>query len=592
MLPSPTREVAVLSMLLSCSLVMAQEAPPQALFVGNSYTYSNELPRRVSEALQETVPGLDGVGAAHLTGGGLRLPDHVARVDAADARWVEALTGEPGRWTWTILQDQSQIPGFPETEAIWQASAAAVTVLDGYAAAQETETVLFMTWGRRDGDPANLDLYPDFETMNARLDAGYQAYATRGSEAERTLWIAPVGRAFGSVYDRIESAGDSPELTDSDFHRLYVGDGSHPSPLGTALAAGVFVRTLTGWTPAWREPPVGVDAGDVDWLLEAVDAAVVPFRDLPYPWAVRRDSYVEPVDVDEDLGWVVSGRTFCATVGVDGALDADARVTLGAMHDGVAGCGRLWVLDDGRMDVAAIEVEADAVGDVVVEGGHLTVGSVQAPVMVSGGALSLTGMAAAPITMAAGSLVLAAGSSGTSLETSGGTITLPAGTPDTASVSFSESASFAGRLTVTGLSTAPAALVAAASIQLDGGLVHDLPADWSLEVREVDGIQVLQAAMAGGTDEEGTEPGGEGSSGEGTTASGARTGDDGDAAAGTDQERSTDKGVGCAVAGCGVGGLGVVLGALVARRRRWRRAGSPQVPTGTSGGMGNGRPRR
>ena len=31
----------------------------------------------------------------------------------------------------------------------------------------------------------------------------------------------------------------------SDFHRLYAPDGSHPSRLGSGLAAGVFTATLT-----------------------------------------------------------------------------------------------------------------------------------------------------------------------------------------------------------------------------------------------------------------------------------------------------------------------------------------------------------
>ena len=200
----------MLSILMMGSLAAAQEAPPQLLHLGNSYTFQNDLPRRVVESMQRTVPAMDGVGTTVLAAGGLRLPDHVDRVERGDEQWTQALRGEPGRFDWVVMQDQSQIPGFTTSTSVYQESLAAVPILDSWAVEQAAESVLFMTWGRRDGDSTNPDLYPDFETMNARLDAGYQAYATQVSEADRTIWIAPVGRAFGAVYDRLEREGRTP----------------------------------------------------------------------------------------------------------------------------------------------------------------------------------------------------------------------------------------------------------------------------------------------------------------------------------------------------------------------------------------------
>ena len=64
----------MLSILVMGSLAAAQDAPPQLLHLGNSYTFQNDLPRRVVESLQRTVPAMDGVGTTVLAAGGLRLP--------------------------------------------------------------------------------------------------------------------------------------------------------------------------------------------------------------------------------------------------------------------------------------------------------------------------------------------------------------------------------------------------------------------------------------------------------------------------------------------------------------------------------------
>ncbi len=554
---------------LLSTVAFAQDSPPRVLFLGNSYTFYNDLQLRVAELMESSVPALDRVEGARLAAGGLRLPDHVDRVDRGDTQWVDALTGAPGRWTWMVLQDQSQIPGFPETETYWQASADAVTTLDGYALAQEAETVLFMTWGRRDGDSTNPSMYPDFETMNARLDAGYRSYATHGSAPDRTLWIAPAGRAFGAVYDRLEAEGIPPEDAGTDFHQLYDGDGSHPSAVGSALVAGVFVRTLTGFSPTWDSAPAGVDAADLPWIADAVDASVVPFADLPYPWAVDHTDYTVPDDVSA-AGWVVSGRQMCTTVGVAAVVEDVETATVGALHDGVPGCGRLWMLDGGALSVETVAVDAGALGELVVQGGQLTVGAVAVPLTLAGGEASVGGDASQPIAVEAGTLTLVPGMSGTSLSMTGGTLALTAATDSGAALGFSDTVSLAGSLAIGEPSTTPAYLLSAPGILLDDALETDLPEGWRLEVQAgAGGVDVLTALddSAGGDDggstgdDSGTDDGGMDDGGmdeespEGTTSS-------------SSGRPSDDKGSGCAATGSAMGGLALTLWAVAGRRRK------------------------
>jgi uncharacterized protein (TIGR03382 family) len=196
-----------------------------------------------------------------------------------------------------ILQDQSQVPGFPQTEPEWQASYDGAIVLDGLADTAGAETLFFLTWGRREGDLQNPNLFPDFPTMQAALTGGYVAYRDATSTGDRPTWIAPVGPAFALVYDDVVAGGGDPLDPSSRFWRLYVDDGSHPSALGTYLAACVFYDAITGEACAGREATT-VDPLDAEWLQEAADAVV--FDDslgFTYPWTP-----VPPPDDDTDAG--------------------------------------------------------------------------------------------------------------------------------------------------------------------------------------------------------------------------------------------------------------------------------------------------
>ena len=57
-----------------------------------------------------------------------------------------------------------------------------------------------MTWGYRNGDESNSWRYPDYETMQQYLEAGYLAYAENHSSDRRPVFIAPVGMAFENIF--------------------------------------------------------------------------------------------------------------------------------------------------------------------------------------------------------------------------------------------------------------------------------------------------------------------------------------------------------------------------------------------------------
>jgi hypothetical protein len=221
------------------------------LFVGNSYTFVNDLPsvyRAAASALPFAPLRVESVAF-----GGYTLAQHA--MDAATDGTALATflrTGTPDQTAWdvVILQDQSQIPGFPDGNPELTASLDGASALGALLRARGAAAVLYLTWGRERGDDANPGLYPDFLTMEARLEAGYRAMAARLDAEGVRVRIAPVGPAFAIVHDDVIASGGDPLVEGGPFDLLYAADGSHPGPRGTYLAACVILGTITGIDPA------------------------------------------------------------------------------------------------------------------------------------------------------------------------------------------------------------------------------------------------------------------------------------------------------------------------------------------------------
>ncbi len=218
---------------LSATPILASPGPElKLLFVGNSYTSRNNL-RTVVAQLARELGIFTSVVTAARTSGGRQLPQHAAEL-ASGGQLATLLASND--WDAVILQEQSQIPGFPAGDASLVAFEAAVGDLDHAIEAAGAETALFMTWGRRDGDSLNPGLYPDYETMQERLQAGYYQAAARASRPDRRVHVMPAGEAWTVVHDR------DPAM----FNSLYAGDGSHPTYDGTYLTALVMLNRLLG----------------------------------------------------------------------------------------------------------------------------------------------------------------------------------------------------------------------------------------------------------------------------------------------------------------------------------------------------------
>jgi hypothetical protein len=239
------------------------EPPPEAwrvLLIGNSYVASNRL-EALLEGLLLDDPRVGSAEVVRVSRGGYRLPQHAADAQTPGSTLHGHLAAPGATWTAVVLQEQSQIPGFPPTHPAHVEMIEGGERLHALATSTSARTLLMLTWGRRDGDAGNADRFPDFETMQQHLGRGYLALSTALDDA----LIAPVGPAFGLALEADPAA----------FGGLYVNDGSHPSLSGSYVAAAVLYRALTGRAAAertWR--PEGLD--DAMRLRAWADAASPP----------------------------------------------------------------------------------------------------------------------------------------------------------------------------------------------------------------------------------------------------------------------------------------------------------------------------
>lgn len=190
-------------------------ATTRVLFVGNSYTFSHDLPAVLSQI----------AGAA--------FPDHpiMTRMVAEpgwtlEQHWQDRraiLEIRSGDWDHVVLQGHS-LGSIEARERLFEYARR----FDSEIREAGASTVLFMTWARRD-QPRML------ETIATAYDELGRELGAR---------VAPVGIAWQRSHARRP-----------DIHLWHV-DGSHPSPAGTYLAAAVFYGLISGGAT-----PVGADHG-------------------------------------------------------------------------------------------------------------------------------------------------------------------------------------------------------------------------------------------------------------------------------------------------------------------------------------------
>ena len=190
------------------------------LFIGNSYTFFNDMPKLLEALAEEN--GKDGY-IDSVTKGGRRLYENLKEGDENGER-IKALVRE-NDFDALILQEQSFL-------AIVDYERFVGGIRDLVSLVKAKRNILYATWGRKTGSEKLNELGLTSEEMTNKLTEAY-ILAAKTVNAE----ISHVGKTFLKI---------SKELPDLE---IYNPDLSHPSYLGSAVAAICHYRTLFAEMP-------------------------------------------------------------------------------------------------------------------------------------------------------------------------------------------------------------------------------------------------------------------------------------------------------------------------------------------------------
>jgi hypothetical protein len=200
---------AVLAALCSCGETNAALEPEptleyRILFIGNSLTYSNDLPGTVA---QLATPAGVSVHVHSVAKPNFALIDHANGLSEA----VEVIRSE--KWDYVVLQQgPSALPVSRDTLVL------ATRLLDVEIRAAGGRSALLMVWP----ESSRFGVFDDVRDSYRLAAREVGGVFIPAGEAWREAWSA------------------DPGLT------LYSGDGYHPSALGTYLAALAVYECITG----------------------------------------------------------------------------------------------------------------------------------------------------------------------------------------------------------------------------------------------------------------------------------------------------------------------------------------------------------
>jgi hypothetical protein len=239
-------KVVLSAVLLILITSLNAQVTKKVCFLGNSYTYYQDLPSLIDSLANHD--GNDLIKDQH-TPGGHKLSQHVT-----NATSISKVSSN--EWDYVVLQDQSQNPSFPDAQVETEVYPHAKKLSDTARYFNECSTPLFFcTWGRENGDP-QWEPISTFEGMNNRL---YNAYAYMAEENNGKL--SPVGIGFRHIYDDENAVVAHTEL--------YADAGGHPTLKGQYLSACVFYNVIFETTPVGNSfLPSGLNQAEADYLQD------------------------------------------------------------------------------------------------------------------------------------------------------------------------------------------------------------------------------------------------------------------------------------------------------------------------------------
>jgi hypothetical protein len=228
MLPTLRILASAIALLLphAAPVVHAPGAPLRILWIGNSYTYVNELPKIIAQLADSSKvdrpPAITGI-----LKGGETLKGHWAN-PALQSALAE-------KWDVVVVQEQSTTP-ITAPDSLFKYG----KLIGDAAHKAGARVVLYVSWPQK--------------SRPAAEDTIVAAYRALGNATHATMALA--GRAW------LDVIAQDPSV------ELYQKDGSHPVPQGSYIAACVFYEVLFGKSPVGL-PAIGVTPAEARRAQEA-----------------------------------------------------------------------------------------------------------------------------------------------------------------------------------------------------------------------------------------------------------------------------------------------------------------------------------
>ena len=228
----------------------------RVLFIGNSYTYYNDMPDMVVQAAASA--------------GDILIQDDNAVADASFS--THATKGATiakimqGNWDYVALQEAGRSPGRDEQffmQNVYPYASDLNDLIEEYNPCGET--LFYMNWGERNGVPGECASWPPFcsyETMDDLLRERI-LILTEDFEAE----TSPVGAVWRYIRE------NHPNID------LYAPDGWHPSLAGSYAAAISFYTSIFRKDPNLVTYNSTLSSSEANAIRAAVETVV--YNDFP-----------------------------------------------------------------------------------------------------------------------------------------------------------------------------------------------------------------------------------------------------------------------------------------------------------------------
>ena len=232
------------------------------LFIGNSYTYYNDMPEAIFKNLAKSA-GYD-IEITSITKGAYTLEKMADPNDTYGAQVERVLTGTK-KYDYVILQEQSARPATMSAGNFYEA----VRNLSARIQESGATPILYSTWGRKKGSSTLTDNGWTNESMTWKLAAAYEAIGK-----ELNIPVAHVGLAFFDVY------------TNNKDIELYDPDKTHPSYEGSYLAAATLFDVIFDASSAGVDYNSEIDDNVKSVLDEAARKSVFDTPEIPEEYVI------------------------------------------------------------------------------------------------------------------------------------------------------------------------------------------------------------------------------------------------------------------------------------------------------------------